>query len=605
MIPKKPKKAKKSFNDLMSEMAKAQSFSTKTNPRINTPFIDLWLNGALTLGKQISIIGPPNHGKSTLSYILIGRLLRTCTKCQTMAYDFTDGTKTKYTCRCGKNDFMNVILVDNELRADKPYLELLGVPFHGEVKMFKHENFVMKWGPTDLKKSGKLLIMNSVNAEATYNFICDELKFGNYHAILIDALNSLPNEKRAEEHKTQPGDLAKMHAEGLKNLLNARVQCYVTHGFIPTIIWTNHMTMSFGMSSFQAKAIEAGGFSPQHYADQRVELTYAKVNDEDITKLSKRPEHLIVRTTRFRIPKSTTGMFEGVKGDYQVFYAPFKNSAGEFEPGDNYAHVKMYNIIVKLGLFTKVKKGWEVFGMTFRIQDDLKAWLRNPANQLETKFWLGVIASTDLSLSYLDSKDYLYNPFIDKDRVKKYLKEVYELRELGKQSGKPKTKSQLLRKNQEKEKLRNLQRSRSQICWTTKQGRISEERTARRYGFKLVQGSGCGSVNKGDFLVGSFCIQHKDTKKFVLNRKILLDIIRDANIYMEMRIPALFVVISTTKKEFTVLPVAAVENSIDIDRRGKTIDQDSIGMVFKISHPQYQYWEVCTVTTLLERSDEL
>jgi len=439
---KKVKKIKKSFTDVMSQLAEAQSFSTASNPRIDVPFIDLWLNGALTLGKQISIIGPPNHGKSTLTYVLIGRLLRTCVECNTMAYDFTDGKTHKYKCRCGKNSFMNVILVDNEMRADKPYLQILGVPFHGEVKAFKHTNFMMKWGPHDPKKSGKLVIMNSVNAEATYGFVADELKHGQFHAVAIDALNSLPNEKRAEEHKVQPGDLAKMHTEGLKNLLNARVQCYISHGFIPTVIWTNHMTMAFGPTMFQPKAIESGGFSPGHYADQRVELTSARKNDEAITKLTKQPEHLIVRTTRFIIPKSTTGMFEGVKGDFQLFYAHHQAGAGEhYVPGDNYEHMKMFSIMSKLGLMKKVKAGWEIFGLPpFRVQDDIKVWLKDPVNQLEAKYWLGVLAATDVSLAYLDSKDYLYNPFLDKARIKKYLGEIHELRNVGQQVGKPKSK---------------------------------------------------------------------------------------------------------------------------------------------------------------------
>lgn len=91
----------------------------------------------------------------------------------------------------------------------------------------------------------------------------------------------------------------------------------------------------------------------------------------------------------------------------------------------------------------------------------------------------------------------------------------------------------------------------------------------------------------------------------MLNHKILSDIIRDANVYLPIKVPALFVVLFHTKKEFTVMPVAAADEMVDITRRGKTITQEDIGTVFEIKHPQYPYWRVCTVSTFLEERDEL
>jgi RecA/RadA recombinase len=440
MAEERSKSKNKDYKSLAQALSEAQLQNNKVIKRVAVPITDLWLYGGIAFGNRTAIIGPASHGKSTTLYLAIASLLRSCKKCFTMArvWESSKGEKT-YTCACGKNDFMNVLLLDLESRATFPYLKQIGCPvFMDEDKIETDKSIKgqkLIYNKKNVQGAGKLYVLQVSTGEEMYEMVADCFKSNLVQAVAIDALNSIPPAESVDDYKSMMGPQARLHSRGLRILTTVMNSAKMLHGIRPTVLWTNHVTTdigAYGGPTGMVKYKEAGGIAPKFHEDVCLEMMTIKENDENVTGIPySKLDHTVVTEFRFKVKKNTIGINKGYIGSYHLFSDYLKTAAFQFKPGMTYESEKLFKLCKKYGLFnttTKGKNKYQFMGRNYRVLDDIAPDLMKEEIQWEARYWLGYLLSSDLSRFYLSEKDYMYGPYMEEhnERIQKVKAEIDE-----------------------------------------------------------------------------------------------------------------------------------------------------------------------------------
>lgn len=432
--PTKKSEAEKKEKSFLMKLSEAQINNSRQIKRIQVPLTDVWLYGGTALGNRTAIIGPPAHGKSTLLYITMGALIRTCKRCNTMArmWYSSKGKDKSYTCSCGKNDFYNVMLLDLEGRSTFLYLRQLGC--HVEVDDSKieiddtHKSYKLLYAKEDVPSAGKVYIMQAGSGEEMYELVAESLRSSVIQGVIIDSLNSIPPGESVEDFKQKLGSQARLHSYGLRILSTVMNEAAQTHGVRPTVLWSNHVSEVIGSMSYGTQYKESGGNAPKFYEDTCIEMKGIYDNDEKVTRKPwKDLDHTVVTEYRFKVIKNTVGMNRGYTGSYHIFSDHHKTPTFSYTPGMTWEHEKLAKLCNKYGFFSKISGGkykYDFFGKKFSRQDEIVAHLSQESAQWEARYWLSQLLATDISRFYIKEKDYLYGPFLEEERER--LEEVRE-----------------------------------------------------------------------------------------------------------------------------------------------------------------------------------
>ena len=417
----------KKLTDVIKSLGEGDAVRYSENQRIDTPLLELYLQGIPSIGKKISLIGKQNVGKSTTLAYFNAALLRTCRQCNTKARRWysSDGKASAYKCSCGENDFYDALYLDNEFRMTSAFMASRGAPVPG-FKIFKKDDTIFKISDRN-PEGGRFLVLHCRSVDDMYDIAISELETGDFQVFTCDALNSNPNKKRMDEGKAQPGDQAKRHWEGLRAVNSAQITASVRHGFLPTFFWANHVTVQIGTRFQQSKDIQAGGYGPQFFQDQCISFWRRKINPTECFPSSMSPPNKnIMNQHFFEVSKNVTGMYEGYKGSFIIFVSPFKrsNRGGIFVDGDTWGSVRLFEICSELGLVEKHKKGYTFMGHDFKTEKAVYEWLREDQNMIEARFWVSKIMATPVARAFLKKESTFYNPYLDVKRIEKVEEQV-------------------------------------------------------------------------------------------------------------------------------------------------------------------------------------
>ena len=434
--------------DIVRAPHEAIASTSFDNQRLDIPVLDLYLQGYPTLGKRFATYGNQNTGKSTLLTIITASLVRTCKKCLTKARSWGTSKKpTKYSCKCGENDFFNVIYLDVEGRMTHSYLSFFGAKVD-EFEIIKQDDITFKYAPAT-KHRGAIIVFQSQFMEEMYEMIRGEFEKGDFQAVICDALNSPSSMARFEEGKIQPGDLAKRHWEGFRNVLTSQVKASRKFGYVPTLGWANHVTSTIDMSFFNRggpSEEQSGGKGPKFFQDQAVLMLRSQNNpkkdlqdqaifsvaDLEHAKSDSPVNRKLATLFKFKVEKNVAGMYEGFKGDYCLFYNHFKKlNKGVFKPGDSWDAVKLVGYCTDLGLIDSTKHSskttYRFMGFDFPSQKSLIYFLKQEQYFVEARYWVAKMISSEMARPFLLKEKILYNPDLDIKRVEKVETEVNQI----------------------------------------------------------------------------------------------------------------------------------------------------------------------------------
>jgi len=398
------------------------------------PYIDFWMEeGMPCFGRRIFFVGTPGCGKSTTAYALLTAISQTCKQCMTRAMWFYGPEKEVYSCRCGKNDFMNVMLCDMENGADPGYLRLLGAQLKDNIFITQDKKFrfIESNG-----RGGKFFLLPAGTGEEVYDAILDYMDSKMIDAFAIDALNDLIPGENITEGKDRVGKKAQMHWAGLKKILYWQAKHMNDNELSPTIILTNHLTSTINTGQHGRggnSLVETGGEAPKTFADQKYLMIPMDIN----AKLSEGkgipgydPATLPSGKTffnriRFIVQKNKcTGIIQG-SGYYDIWMNFHKikdrDAFWVYREGSNSEHHKIFDYMNSYGLVQAISKGYRMMGKEFRTQRDCKIYLLDPVKQLWARYLLGKVLFTELASQYLKPDSYIYDPFIDKTQEKEMI----------------------------------------------------------------------------------------------------------------------------------------------------------------------------------------
>ena len=413
-LPAQGPAVRKSFAEVMAEevdqswILPVVEIEESKYPRIYTRLIDIDLFFAPAVGSRIEIAGPASNGKSTLCYIMVGTLLRTCKKCLTMAVDWVDDDtgEIQSVCKCRKNDLMEGVIADTEKSAgDAIWLNRWGCRVGTGFKTHTHPSGGFEILEPDEERP-RLHILRPIVGGAMYAFLQKALSDGAVDFAVIDCLNSLlPGEVMDKEAGSRsPGANARMHWDGLRRMVSSQLAQLNRFKGQATIIWTNHLISNIGAQ--WDKETEAGGGAPKLESDQKLRLVYSKTNDG-----KKELEFDCYRDTYFRVTKGKKGAASGAEGSFRLYLNEVKHNNVICMPGDTDDPDKIYAFLTEIGLCEDKKSKYVVLGREFKRVQDVKAFLSREDIRMECRFWIGAIKMSTMGRAYLNYENYCYSPF--------------------------------------------------------------------------------------------------------------------------------------------------------------------------------------------------
>jgi RecA/RadA recombinase len=388
-------------------------------PRIFTGLVEVDLLFCPTIGSCIEINGDQSQGKSTLSYVMAGTLLRTCRLCNTLAVAWVDEETGEVveTCRCGKNQFMTGVIADIERSCDPIWMDIwgcrLGTGFEEKTRRTGGFRILVPKG-----RKANLHIIRPRAGGALYTFLQRVLETGAKDFVIIDSMNSVISDEALGKAAGQRNvaDRARMNWDGLRRLAAAQLETENQFGSHPTVIWTNHRIMDIGAK--RPRRVEAGGGGPRIFADQRIQFTYTKKNQgkDDL------PFTAFI-DTHFGVTKNKAGLPDGASGTFRLYTNSVEMNRIPFYPGDTDDAEKSYTVLKDLGLFEEKKSKYIVLGRTFKRVAEVKAFLSREDIKMECRFWLGIFMMSTTARAHLRFEDYCYSPF---ESTRRYYEQTFE-----------------------------------------------------------------------------------------------------------------------------------------------------------------------------------
>ena len=412
------KTARLSFEEVLAEdefqsfTSDAAQMEVQRYPRIFTGLIEVDLFFCPTVGSCIEINGDQSQGKSTLSYVMAGTLLRTCRLCNTLAVEWVDEETGEVveTCRCGKNQFMTGVIADIERSCDPIWMDIwgcrLGTGFEEKTRRTGGFKVLVPKG-----RKANLHIVRPTAGGTLYTFLQRVLETGAKDFVIIDSMNSVISDEALGKSATikSVADRARMNWDGLRRLAAAQLETENQFGTHPTVIWTNHRIANIGG---RKSKVEAGGGGPKIFADQRIQFLWSNKNQgkDDL------PFTAYI-DTHFSVTKNKAGLPDGADGSFRLYTNSVNMNRIPFYPGDTDDAEKSYVVLKDLGLFEEKKSKYIVLGRTFRKVSDVKAFLSREDIKIECRFWMGVFMMSTTARAHLRFEDYCYSPFASARRA--------------------------------------------------------------------------------------------------------------------------------------------------------------------------------------------
>ncbi len=391
----------------LSEQVAMDAMDVSRYPRLFTGLIDLDTLAAPTIGSRLEIAGDAHYGKSTLTYMMIGTLLRTCRRCCSLAVEWIDETTGEVieTCRCGANDLMEGVLVDIERASDAVWLDTWGCRTGHSFRKKLHSS-----GAFEVKESEKqrrLHIIHPISGGPMWTFLQKVVAKGAVDFVAIDSINSIISDEALGKDAglKSIADRAKMNWDGLRRITSAQNEHQNRFGGRATVLWTNHMIANIGNQ--WVKEIEAGGKGATIFPDQKIRLLFSKVNEGKVKEL---PFHAY-RETFFSATKHRGGFVGGGSGSFKLFLNEVQHNRVTYMPGDTDDPERMLSILRDLGLFEEKKSKYRVLGREFKRVQDIKNFLSREDIKMECRFWIGSIRMPTIARAHLRFSDYCYSPF--------------------------------------------------------------------------------------------------------------------------------------------------------------------------------------------------
>jgi len=388
----------------LSEMT---AMETARYPRIFTGLIDVDTLFAPTVGERIEIAGGAHNGKSTMSYIMIGTLLRTCRRCFTFSVEWLDEEtgEIKETCRCGANDHMEGVLVDIERAADPVWLDTWGCRTGESFRKRLHGSGAFE--VLESEKQRRLHIIYPISGGPMYTFLQKAVAQGAVDFVVIDSINSLMSDEALAKDagRRNIGDRARMNWDGLRRITSAQNQHTNKFGGKATVVWTNHLIVDVG--SQWGGDTEAGGRGAKIMPDQKIRFLFSKVNDGKKAELA----YHSYRDTFFNVTKNRSGFIGGGSGSFRLFLNEVQHNRVTYWPGDTDDPERMLGLLRDLGLFESLKSKYRVLGREFKRVQEIKDFLNREDIKMECRFWLGAMRMPTIARAHLRFEDYCYSPF--------------------------------------------------------------------------------------------------------------------------------------------------------------------------------------------------
>jgi len=400
--------AQESDQSWLSEMT---AMEVSQYPRIFTGLVDVDTLFAPTIGARIEIAGDAHNGKSTMTYMMIGTLLRTCRRCFTFAVQWLDEETGEIIeqCRCGANDLMEGVLVDIERAGDPVWMDTWGCRTGHSFRKRLHGSGAFE--VLESEKQRRLHIIHPISGGPMYTFLQKAVAKGAVDFVAIDSINSLISDEALgkDAGKRNVADRAKMNWDGLRRITSAQNEHQNRFGGRATVIWTNHMIANIGGWE---KEVEAGGGGAKIFPDQKLRLIFSKVNEGK----KELPFHAY-RETFFNVTKNRSGFIGGGSGSFKLFLNEVQHNRVTYWPGDTDDPERMLSLLRDLGLFENLKNSYRVLGREFRKVQEIKDFLSREDIKMECRFWLGALRMPTIARAHLRFEDYCYSPFPNARRM--------------------------------------------------------------------------------------------------------------------------------------------------------------------------------------------
>lgn len=237
---------------------------------------DYGLTGGLAVGRVTIFFGPKSSSKTTTGLRVLGNAQKMCSRCWDWYVHPITG---EVGCPCGEYQETVCAFVNTEQHWNKSWASKVGVDT--EFMLYSQPDY----------------------GEMAVDVTADLLASGHVHVLLLDSLAFLVPMSEADKSASDNlmGDQARLISRAMRRFLSAIGRCEREHGFRPTLIMTNQISMKLGVM-FGNPETTPGGYKPGFLAATEARVWSGKHTGEDEVAGADEVE------MKFRITKQKAGI---------------------------------------------------------------------------------------------------------------------------------------------------------------------------------------------------------------------------------------------------------------------------------------------------------